>query len=144
MRTSLEIVMDLDAFAGAEPPPVSWVSGVDAEAGIYYCPDCAKKAADSYKNADFESGMGGEESDGCAHCDTCGCLLSYSLTDYGVMEELDHFKENPPIAPLSQEEAYHIARMVAGAGDDNAEAIAIGEAAVAKITTRRLNEHDGL
>jgi hypothetical protein len=52
------------------------------------------------------------ESDGCAHCDTCGQLLDYSLTNWGQRSEFDHFAkhgiENTP------EAAYHIAAMLYG------------------------------
>jgi hypothetical protein len=47
------------------------------------------------------------ECDSCEHCDKCGILLAYSLTNCGAESEWDHFLENG-IHLASPEVAYHV------------------------------------
>ena len=56
------------------------------------CYPCAEKRATDIKVNNVDIGGGyGWESDSPCFCESCGCPLLYSLTDYGVESELDHF-----------------------------------------------------
>lgn len=91
-----------------------WIGGSDDE-GLNYCRDCAEARIAQLKVAkpagDFfiDGGWAAYESDTCVHCHTCGSLLQYSLTEFGVSSEIDHFtKHMRRKGGLPAEEAYHI------------------------------------
>lgn len=92
----------------AKAPPLYWRDDDDGE----YCRECFGKL---FPTDDWGDGWGGgaynSEQDCCVHCETCGKLLSYVLTDYGAEEELNHFEDNEWDwdAP---DDCYHIARML--------------------------------
>jgi hypothetical protein len=76
------------------------------------CYDCARKR---FKEDQIDGGWSGEE-DGPRWCDDCGKLLEFTLTDYGLEEELGHFYEhiNDPIK--TPDEAYIAHRMLCADG----------------------------
>lgn len=86
-----------------DPPYVHWVLDKDADdMEGDFCPDCvaiefARVKAEQGDVEDDETRTIYEypesESDGCRHCETCGALLRYTLTDYGMQEELAVFEE---------------------------------------------------
>ena len=47
------------------------------------------------------------ECDSCEHCEKCGQLLEYSLTDYGAESEWEHFQEHG-ISLRDPDTAYHV------------------------------------
>lgn len=68
-----------------------------------WCAECAMPIVKSLRrhdraNADAYVLDGGwrRESDCPCFCAGCGCRLDVSLTFYGAIYELDHFRENPP------------------------------------------------
>lgn len=91
-----------------------WIGGSVNEGGSY-CQSCAEaqiailKKASPDKDFFLDGGWEAHESDSCVHCQTCCALLEYTLTDYGVDYELDHYSRHMRRkGPLSPEEAYHI------------------------------------
>lgn len=93
-----------------------WIGGSDNE-GLSYCQKCAlEKIAGlsaewliSDKEFFLDGGWEAHEADSCVHCDICGALLEYTLTDYGVNAELDHYSRHMKRkGHLLPEEAYHI------------------------------------
>lgn len=71
--------------------------------------------------------------DTCKHCMTCGVLLDYGLNDWGARSELDHYEtELPKHDDLPPGEAFHIARIVEAAPNDEA-VLALARIAVARI-----------
>lgn len=96
------------------PDPQYWLM---SDAGTSHCFECAVKARaeeiglgplldpnkpsylrTEYEDVYFEGIDGGDwysaENDGAAYCSTCGTLLHYWLTDYGIDEELADFEES--------------------------------------------------
>ena len=78
--------------AGYDVKPEHWVGGGDE--GLSYCRDCclaevAKLGSDDLR---LDGGWVGE-CDAAPFCETCQHPLDYTLTDYGVEEELNHFEE---------------------------------------------------
>lgn len=130
-----DLVLTLDRYAASvEPPPPWWLSGGDADPSIVYCRGCVEKAVAQNPDAEIDGGFTCEE-DGCQHCETCGRLLSYTLTDYGAREEIDHYSRVRFRKPLNKGDAYHVARMLAAAEDDK-HAVAIARRAVRAITPK--------
>jgi hypothetical protein len=122
-------------------PYPHWIGGGGADQGPSYCRTCAdaKVAAGV---AEYVDGGWLQENDGCCHCETCGRLLEYTLTKCGAAEEIDHYLAVELLAPVSPEEAFHIAKMLEH-DETNPEAIAIATKAAALIksedTTQLLN-----
>jgi hypothetical protein len=102
-----------------------------SDAGPSFCTHCVDLA----RGAEFELGMpltaspfretpmerafwrgidGGWDSngdDGPSHCETCGCTLQYSLTEYGLEEELSHFATYPGFHVIGPEGSYTVSRI---------------------------------
>ena len=83
-----------------------------------YCFDCGEKRRQELiatnqgkpevlRLLDRLDGGFSTECDSCEHCETCGQLLDYSLTDYGAKSEWDHFQEHG-INLSSADCGYHI------------------------------------
>ena len=90
-----------------------WIGGGDQS--YDYCKECAQKKVSTLQLANpdkkenyFVDGGWGTESDSTCSCETCGKSLLYSLTDCGVVQELDHFETVPPeyFTSISKETAY--------------------------------------
>lgn len=131
-----DLLSVLDAFSGPAQDGYFIVTARGDDDMHDVCRACgedAKKPGETLQQLDTP------ESDYCRHCYRCGCILCYSLTDIGVSEELGHFRENPPSAPLSRSVAYHIARILEAAPDDR-EAQALGAAAVMAIEEEALSD----
>lgn len=126
---AVAMIIALDSYAAVPRAPY-WLEHSN-ESSETYCYDCAQKELAKYPDALLGGGYGGEN-DGCLHCETCGALLDYTLTNYGTNSEIVHFRTVRFRAPLSREEAYHVARMLAGAQSDP-EAIRIAARAIKKI-----------
>ena len=83
--------------------------------GLSYCLDCIKKLRpNGVSGIDYRYLYPEGESDGCCHCDECGKMLRYTLTDYGVNEELAIFEENN-WDWNDPSDCYRLARMAWGA-----------------------------
>ena len=95
----------------ADVPYPHWLGGDEADQGLSYCYECAEKAV-SAGDGEYVDGGWQQDSDGCCHCETCGRLLDYTLTDYGVTEELSHFRAARLRGELHPEAAYHLARIL--------------------------------
>ena len=97
--------IELDKREEAAPPSYYLPDNDD---GNQYCWECLKKL---FPDDDWGGGAYSVEYDSCMHCETCGRVLSYVLTNYGAKEELEHFSEhtwdwNNP------DDCYHVARML--------------------------------
>lgn len=90
---------------------------MDDESDVY-CYDCIQVLKPGAKmGEDYIGGLGNDEEDSPLHCERCGALLGYVLTDYGVDEELYHFIENPPNIN-DPDECYELARIAYGVFSD--------------------------
>jgi len=105
-------LLRLEKVASAlQVPYPHWLGGEHVDQGPSYCRPCAeaKVAAGEAESVD---GGWQQDNDGCCHCETCGCLLHYTLTDYGIEEELRHFNSQPAPCDVTPEVAYHLARVL--------------------------------
>lgn len=135
---------------------INWIGGGDGDAGPDLCERCCDAIVRQLKHQDqrdwrlggrkrrrkeflAEGGYEVRESDGSSVCENCGSLLTYSLTDYGLCEEVAHFAECDMADCVRRPEVvYELTRILAAVqytGDDEikAEAIALGEAAVSLL-----------
>jgi len=80
--------IELDKREEAAPPSYYLPDNDD---GNQYCWECLKKL---FPDDDWGGGAYSVEYDSCMHCETCGRVLSYVLTNYGAKEELEHFSEH--------------------------------------------------
>lgn len=126
---SIDLQIKLDRYAGLNRFDPYWLSNDDS--GCTYCRKCAMEALKANPGAELDGGFHCE-CDSCQHCETCGKLLDYTLTNYGASGEIDHFSKIRFRVPLDRDEAYHIARML-GADRCNEEAVKVARRAVAKI-----------
>ena len=137
--SKLDLEFSLERLAGhLDPPAPFWLIGDDG--GYSYCPDCIDAAAKG-RNTEIDGGFQGGEHDSCEHCEVCGALLWYSLTDYGAQQELDHFRTVRFGRPPDPETLYHIERMLSAMLEDGphfAEARAIAEQALLAVTRGQL------
>lgn len=78
------------------PEHPHWFCGENDDEGLTYCYGCTQELRPSVRfGIDLCGGYPGyAESDGSEHCEKCGRLLSYTLTDYGVKEQLGYFLES--------------------------------------------------
>ncbi|WP_339829429.1 hypothetical protein [uncultured Arenimonas sp.] len=106
-----EVLTQLNRIAGeVEAPYPHWL-GSPADQGPSYCFDCAS-ARVSAGEANFVDGGWPQDNDGCCHCEDCGRLLDYTLTEYGVESELEHFRGTRFRRAINPELAYHLARLL--------------------------------
>jgi hypothetical protein len=118
----------LNKYAGINPPGICWLWPDDT--GLSYCFECAEEQINYFgRGTNVDGGWGGQEHDCCVHCETCGRMLDYSLTDAGVEYEIDHFSKLRFRKPLSWDDAARIARMV-DAAPENKRVICIARRAL--------------
>lgn len=127
----------------SNPPTEYFIETPDRTCGESYCPKCIDAAlrteVEKYPSgADVYKACGSGENDNGLHCDECGCLLAYSLTDYGASDELDHFTKARGWSRkgLSPEVAFELCamlRVVAYRPEDIPAAIRVGRRAVAAM-----------
>jgi len=98
--------------------PHHWIGG-HGDCSESFCPKCAPQAL-ADQRADkpgtdmwIDGGWEAHYGDSPAFCAICGELLAYTLSEYGLREELDHFEEwqTAPDRPLSSVVAYEIYAM---------------------------------
>lgn len=105
-----EVLGRLEKIAATiEVPYQHWLGGADQ--GPSYCFDCATKKVEA-GDAEFVDGGWQQEDDTCRHCEDCGRLLEYSLTNEGVESELEHFTGARFDRVIGPELAYHLARVL--------------------------------
>lgn len=109
----------------ASPPYRHWLLDKNGDDMVGdFCYACAKLeldrilAIDPLSDEDDERRVIHEypetEDDGCRHCDTCGELLAYTLTNYGVTEELGNFEGAESWDWNNAEDCYHLACIAHG------------------------------
>jgi len=89
----LDICMALLDERQSRPDKTYWFCGENDDEGESLCYDCihaVPRVPVSEYGDEICSGAYGE-SDGSEHCQECGKLLSYTLTDYGVNSEMRYF-----------------------------------------------------
>lgn len=133
-----ELLALFEPFARrADPWPIHWVSGGDA--GPDWCRPCCKAIAKharrtrEYPYATVDGGWDfRRESDTPSWCAGCGRLLGYSLSHYGLQEEIRHWLEDADPTRLSTDQAYEVQAVLDAAFDygteqEIADAVTIGE-----------------
>lgn len=98
-----------------------WVETPDGWSGESYCSDCIDgvfskellRWLGSDKAEVRKATSTGSVSDNSLSCAGCGKLLSYTLTNYGAMSELGHFKKVRFKSPLDPRSAYEISTILA-------------------------------
>jgi len=125
-RLSRLLNLILGAVPPIDPPYQHWLC--DGDDGETYCWPCARTArwhqmgnvgpppfeADWWLRDPIEenirSGIDGGfdclNNDSTVSCATCGCTLAYTLTEYGVQEEIASYLECPLAAPIRDEDSY--------------------------------------
>jgi hypothetical protein len=130
------LLMVLSAHASSiDVPFPHWVGGGNADQGPSYCRPCAdaEVAAD---RAEYVDGGWQQENDGCCHCETCGRLLEYTLTEYGAIEEIDHYMRVDLEGPISPGDAFHIAKILEH-DETNVQALSIATQAINLIKAQQ-------
>lgn len=89
---------------GWQPPPPWWDEHCQP-----YCRPCGAKAC----GEEIEGGFAGEE-DHAPYCESCGKLLDYTLTNYGMLDEFDCMVTNG--VGEGRENAYWAMRTIGGDG----------------------------
>lgn len=111
----------------AETDCQHWLDYLPDTAHETYCWSCARALRGFELPHDHDNGHqmidGGSwasrESDTCMHCDRCGIILEYTLTEHGFEREMEHYRECPCLR-LTPGEAYHLHAMIeAGAWCDD-------------------------
>lgn len=119
-----EMLEHLERKFGGNPPPQCWFNEINPS--LSYCPDCANliEAATGYE---FDGGHYSPPlSDNCEHCEKCGVVLHYILSENGLVNEITHYLESESASSLNAEEAYHLYRMLSSAENNkNFDAIAL-------------------
>jgi hypothetical protein len=131
------------------PEDFHWIYGFN-EGGLDWCRRCAEREVKRLKRERpdghffVDGGFDCHESDGSAICCKCGRLLNYSLTDYGVKTEINHFAENGVVSKgqrfVTPQVAFEVVAVLEHARYMPSEyrwaAITVGEEAVAKLPKR--------
>lgn len=122
--------------AQAETGRMHWIARHECDEEETFCYECGEKRRqellciciflrllghpidpNAWDNLEeLDGGWGAFESDGCRHCETCGKILDYCLTAWGVGAEIDHFEENG--FSLNPDECFHILRIIEDRTDD--------------------------
>lgn len=116
----LSLATDLLDQRATDPEYPYW--RIDEDEDSTYCLDCLKaQIGPSFDySEDIGERFGGGyaaygESDGSEVCQKCYKLLAYTLTDYGVAEELSHFTEYPDSFDWDNaDQCYELARIAHG------------------------------
>jgi hypothetical protein len=101
---------------GVKVEPEYWL---DDDTGESYCMSCALLVIEECnmiegKTLEIDGGWGMGEHDTCCHCTKCGVILEYTLTDYGVDAEIDHFLSGRDDGPLTPSDAFHLLKVFDG------------------------------
>lgn len=93
-----------------------------AEMGLAAAPEKPNKYTWDYTEEDqkavdllheFDDGIDGgfvTNSDSTEQCETCGCTLSYILTECGVRDEINYYRE-APLCVVRDEDSYALVRL---------------------------------
>lgn len=131
MNSEQALAILLQHASTLDVPYPHWLGGENVDQGPSYCRACAD-AKVAAGEAEYVDGGWQQDDDNCCHCEVCQRLLEYNLTEYGFATELEHYRSNPPAAPLDPEDAFHIAKVLE-CDPENAEAVAIAVAAALLI-----------
>lgn len=113
----LAVLARLESIAaGVEAPYPRWLGGYDVDQGPSYCYDCAAKRVEAGEAQSVDGGWP-QDCDTCCHCEDCGRLLAYTLTEWGVGQELVHFASDALDREVTPELAYHLARVLEQHGE---------------------------
>lgn len=108
----LAVLARLDSIAaGVEVPYPRWLGGDAADQGLSFCLECAKNRVAAGEAESVDGGWP-QDNDTCCHCEDCGRLLDYTLTDHGVTEEMGHFGSDDFAREMTPDLAYHLARVL--------------------------------
>ena len=112
-RNDVELaVRRLDQVAlAADIPYPHWLGGTGADQGPSYCHDCASKRVEAGEG-EFVDGGWPQDNDGSCQCEDCGRTLDYTLTEYGVEEEMEHFTRRRLRGAINPLLAYALARVL--------------------------------
>lgn len=97
----------------SDPPHQCWLTGDGQDQGFSYCRDCLEPEIGPAVE-EWDGGYSGGESDGVELCECCGCLLDYTLTNYGVSSELEHFSDFDSFDWENADQCYELARIAHG------------------------------
>lgn len=97
----------------SDPDYQCWRIDASDDEATSYCRDCLKPEIGPAVE-DWGGGYGGVESDGVEFCECCGKLLEYTLTDYGVSNELSHFAESDLFDWNDADECYELVEVSNG------------------------------
>lgn len=142
-----------------EPGAAYWL---DSDAGPSYCRKCVVLARgrefelgpplvdeafyhrDELQDAFYEGIDGGFDttSDSTQACETCGKTLSYILTDEGVQQEVDYYREAPLIA-VRDEDSYALERLALNIWEGAEPRMILGVAIAVNQAWRLLNPTQG-
>lgn len=156
-RMSQRLSAIMEAVPPINPPAQYWL---DSDAGPSYCWNCVIIARgrefelgplltrpewyerDKWEDAYFEGIDGGFDtsSDSSAACDICRKTLSYILTDYGVEQEMDYFRECP-LVELRDEDTYALDRLALNIWEGSSRKDILGAAIVVNQAYRLLRAH---
>ena len=79
----------------ADPLIECWFCGEGDDEGLSYCEACIHALRpNAEKGEDYLRAYPPGESDGRVACEECSRLLQYTLTNYGLEEQLEYFKED--------------------------------------------------
>lgn len=122
-----------DTAAALEPvsstidaPYPYWINGDDE--GTSWCRPCGEeqiarlKAEQPDGEFDLAGGYEQQAEDSCCHCEGCGRLLDYRLTDTGVDQEISHFSQHVA-ETASADDVFHVVRLLEGAENSDDPAI---------------------
>ena len=103
-----------------EPEQCCWLvdeHGNDSDDS--YCYDCIKSIVPEPEYGENFSRAGyAFDYDNPQRCEACGKVLDYTLTDYGIEMELDHWSEYPPENFNDRRECFELARVAGGLSTD--------------------------
>ena len=63
------------------------------------------------------------EEDSTQHCEICGQLIHYHLTEYGAEAEVEHFLSRAPNPTVYPDDAYYLAQLVSARWDGEVQEI---------------------
>ena len=145
-----------ESVPSINPPAAHWL---DSNAGPSYCWHCVHiargaefdlgapiKQAEWFERQDdwveaFYDGIDGgfdTECDSTAACDICRRTLSYILTDYGVEDEIDYYRECP-LAEVRDEDSYALGRLALNVWSGAKRSQILGVAVAVNQAWRLLN-----
>lgn len=117
-------LLDRSAAIEANIEHPYWIGGEGSDQGPSYCRACAetfvknKNAGqpDAKKHFFVDGGFDGQTSDTVYLCEDCHKPLTYTLTEAGVGQEIEHFEDckDEDFSTLSPQQAYELLELFDG------------------------------